>query len=841
MNDRDHAVVVGITGYPALGDLDAPVRDAKAIRAWLVDPKGGGLKGKNVALIRSKVSSRRSKASSRSRRPYQAQPNHGRVQRAFEKILDRAGQEGALDEQGYFGRRLYIYMAGHGLSFPLNEGALYTANATRDVQNHVVATGWFASFVGRKLFREYVLWLDFCMDQKIGLLPQSTPVPQAALGSPAPYACFLGFACPPNLRTVETEIKQDRDRVHGVFTWTILQGLKGAARRDPGEAITGESLFEHLMHSMKDYLKPEHKTNLMISRVPNIPTWDPDIVFVPAQSTNGGAGAPELLYPVRFTFPPDAKRKTAKIWSGSPPAAQELKVAGGNPEVEMEAGLHLVEVPGSGLRQGFEVTGSGPVVVTVDEPDELGDAVREPRPGATFELRVEPGDETSEIVIVDSAFGRYAATRGNAFWQRDVPFGLYKIQAKVGALLNEHILLLDRDEPPIDLQAPAVPSPAPLQGSAFVHEYHEAAIHDLSRKSPDVTAGQGAQIFIMARVWSPEGSSPGSEPWSGVKLLNEEGRVIVDLARDGDRNTYGDPAGSCLVAVSPGTYYLSERLASGRQIEQSLIACEGWRLEAYVLRSNESEGAGVPTTRRVSLLMNRIGSERREDFERLLESARLGLADERGILSDRLKELFMVKFDNPIAGLLGAHLLLVEAEKAEEGKGPDLSMLNTVVPVLRQMLGKHHSDVEVISMHCPDLSLHAKRRLVAPPMFSRSWRLASEVSRQRPSFVPLSVAQRVGLLYELDPYLVWWSDGTSRRAYKKQLMSWRDAQKDEAQRSRLVRSLPRERTAVPSMAPRYLRQPDKEALAGGGPTRQAKLQAARMQIPAAKLKEIWQS
>ncbi len=872
MNERDHAVVVGITRYPALGDLDAPVRDAKAIRAWLVDPKGGGLRVKNVARIISEPSSR-------PQRPYEAQPNDGKVKEAFEEILYRADRE-PRDAEGYFGRRLYIYMAGHGLSFSMSQGALYTANATPRIGNHVLATAWFQSFVDQGLFREYVLWLDFCMDRRIGLPPQTIPLKEVAL-SPAPgYVSFLGFACPPSSRTVETEIAQDRNRMHGVFTWTLLQGLKGAARK-PGEAITGKSLYEHLMHSMKDYLKPEHRSNGLISDLPDIPLWSSEIVFVQAPSPTQAGGVSEPVYPVTFTFPSGATGKEARIWSGNPPAAQSLRVTARKLDVELKAGLHVIELSAARLRHPFEVTGSGPVAVNIDEP---GEAVREPPPGKTFALSVQPGPETSEIVIVDNLFSRYAATKGNTFWQRSIPFGLYKVQAKVGSLLNECIVLLDRDEPPVNLQAPAVPSPAPLQGSAFVHEYHMAAIDGLSRKPPHVTAGQGAQIFLMARVWSPQGSSPGSEPWFGIQLLDDQGRVIADLARDGDRETGGDPVASCLVAVSPGTYYLRERLADGRQIEQSLIACGDWRLEVYILRSNDSGGAGVravrggagvSTTRQVSLLMNSLHAERRPDLERQLESARLALADGRRVLSDELKQLFMVKFDNPVAGLLGAHLLLVEAEKAKEGEEPDLGLLNVVVPNLRQLLGNRHPDVEAISLSCPDRNLRAKRGLVAPPMFSGSWRLVVEASQQRSSLVPLTLAQRVGVLCGLDPYLVWWSDKPTRRAYAKQLLSWRDSLIEQVPRPRRARPLPRPReAAMPPTAVLYEMQPDVgerraalrrstrsgayrlpagagRALAGdtdvqkprrpAAPTREAKLQAAQMQIPAAVLKEIWQS
>ena len=58
MNESDYAIVVGISRYPGLGmtpagdgNLNAPVRDANDVYAWLTSPHGGALPEQNVALI----------------------------------------------------------------------------------------------------------------------------------------------------------------------------------------------------------------------------------------------------------------------------------------------------------------------------------------------------------------------------------------------------------------------------------------------------------------------------------------------------------------------------------------------------------------------------------------------------------------------------------------------------------------------------------------------------------------------------------------------------------------------------------------------------------------------
>ena len=102
---------------------------------------------------------------------------------------------------------------------------------------------------------------------------------------------------------------QDENRIHGVFTWTLLNGLKHAVNAE--QFITGESLRNYLLNSMKDFMPEEAKAGSEVSLEPYVYA-DPGIVFGPKR-------APETQAGVRLTFPRSAVGKELRIWTGNHP------------------------------------------------------------------------------------------------------------------------------------------------------------------------------------------------------------------------------------------------------------------------------------------------------------------------------------------------------------------------------------------------------------------------------------------------------------------------------------------------------------------------------------------
>ena len=177
-----------------------------------------------------------------------------------------------------------------------------------------------------------------------------------------------------------------------------------------------------------------------------------------------------------------------------------------------------------------------------------------------FQLTIDPRDLSADIRLIGDGF-RSVDTRAGSLTLK-LPFGLYQMRIQIGRQVVEKVILLDGDWPkPVKVlaadQLPALPeitSAAPLPFTRASHEYQQdAARQSLTRV--DVTAGAGAELMVMARVFSESGNAdPAARPWDGVAVLDASGTLIADLATTGQHTSGGDPAGACTVALSPGAY-----------------------------------------------------------------------------------------------------------------------------------------------------------------------------------------------------------------------------------------------------------------------------------------------
>ena len=96
-----------------------------------------------------------------------------------------------------------------------------------------------------------------------------------------------------------------------------------------------------------------------------------------------------------------------------------------------------------------------------------------------------------------------------------------------------------------------------------------------------------------------------------------------------------------------------------------------------------------------------------------LEAARTALIDGRNLLAEgsgpELDQLLVSKFTNPIAGIIGAHLMLIA--RAQKVADPRFSpqMFDIVIRNLRQLVGTDHPDVEALAFQCADPTLRPQR------------------------------------------------------------------------------------------------------------------------------------
>jgi hypothetical protein len=795
-NPSDRALVVGISRYIGLRDeagnpsvLLGPVTDAKSIFSWLVDPLGGGLDQANIELIHSGQFAASSD-------PGTSGPAYQAVIAALKKIMDRT-----KDVQG---RRLYVYMSGHGFAPDVDRGALFTAECEDPSYPNVYATGWLNWFRAQQRFKEFVLWMDCCFDSMDSVPVEAPPVRTTPLVGPAGPR-FIGLAAQTGMRALECPIPQDRNEVHGVFTWTLLTGLRGAAVDKATNLVTGESLRAYLLNAMKDFIPADRRTAREISTAPNVLS-DP-----PAPGVVFGTQRVAPKFNVRLNVPaPDGDHVT--VWSGMPPQIiSTATVTGGAANVSLEPGVYAAEAASQALRAGFEVTAEAKIVELREHSPPFDPA----KANKVFTLNVSAVNSVVDaqttalgaaLTLVDSQFNRITSSFG--LIAGGYACGIYKVIVQFGSEIankSESIILLDHDIEGLKIAAPILPSAAPIADLTPTHEHHLEAAASLTLPQAAVAAppppiplpspglesldieppsgaaegareargGGGSAIGMLARFWTGQqptinDASLFPNPFEGVSILDDQGQVIIDLSTVPYRQT-ADPVASFATNVSPGVYLLRQAFDNGAILDRPIVATRDWQTNVFIRRASRDVGPKSETAPRlrsmgsVSLLMARPGASALDlnalsatDAE--IEGWGFALRDRRKISSVDAHQLLTGKADNPIAGIIGAHLALLGEQASPDGAKPNRDWLNEVIANLRALVGRDHPDVEALSLLCP-LAASRATLISAPPMYLRSWEVMSE-----------AMSDHAGDPSGLFPPNAWWKDW--HRAFDPLYMVW---------------------------------------------------------------------
>jgi hypothetical protein len=723
---NDHALVVGVARYPGLAvrgvsaDLEGPDNDAGAIRDWLVDPDGGGLDQANVTVIRSGDFAATPE-----------EPAAARIERELSRLEERT-----RDTQG---GRLYLYFSGHGFAPVLEEGALFTAEATPVRPSYVYAHAWLRWFRRAGRFREFVLLMDCCMTYRSSI-PVNEVLMTAEVTTGVPGPAFVGVAA----QTKQAlEHRTPDGTVHGVFTWALLAGLRGGAADERGR-VTGTSLKTFLHNALPEFLPAEVKRAGAVDLRPFVRA-DDGIVL------RRFAAPP--THRVTLRAPVTAAGHEVTIWTGRPHAAVVSQPLGsdGTWTGDLVRGLYVAEVAAAGLRQGVAVTGAGDVDV---ELATSGPPVAAPSAGQ-FTLEVVADNPAAAITVTDHRFELAWSDTGQVR-ERDLP-GVYRVRVELGRDIGsvaEEIILLDRDVLAHRVAAPPLPSPAPIPGGADAaagdaHPFAAAA----NRSGPyaAVVAG-GAAISLLV---------PG--PLAGLELFDAAGDRVADLI--------ADPAADDAVVwdrpVAPGAYVLRQTLSDGTAVEATIVASPDWVTQVALRRAPDGAVDDAAVFMRPA-----GGGPRGRDQDAVIEAARIALAQGRNLFGDgrgaRARRLLLADYLDPIAGMVGAHLLL----RAGVTGSASATAFDTVVRRLRGFVGWTHPDVEALSLRCADPGLRTGEPVTAPPMFKAGWDLLVAASYERPGLVPDAVWNRVHASTAVGPFFAWAVDGATRAAHERLMGEW---------------------------------------------------------------------
>jgi hypothetical protein len=380
-------------------------------------------------------------------------------------------------------------------------------------------------------------------------------------------------------------------------------------------------------------------------------------------------------------------------------------------------------------------------------------------------LKVETGDESAEVFIIDGRFTVVARGIGllNTF---SLSPGIYTVKVRVGfASREEHVVLLNKSEE-VQFSRINFPSPAPLADTGKTHEYHiGAAVRECQQVH--VYKGSESSIFVFVRDWTSEeksaaGGKPNSKPHIGLKLLDAQGKVFVDLETESISDGRGDPWAACNVQLNPGIYRLALELASGDVVEQTVVASKGWQTQVFLLQRGYGENC---SDRRAdllgaSILLSNSGFNPNDPRKRLVEAARLGLVNTRQVLPEPvISRILNGKFENPMLGIFGAHLLLAD-------KQLKLGLLAIVVANLRRLLGENkHPDVEALALRLG--TSRTSYIFEHPPMLRRSWWQVVGATIDKQGLVPVDsvAAQSAEHIWGEEPWLQWMTSAQSGTAH----------------------------------------------------------------------------
>lgn len=256
MGAKDYAIVVGITKYPALTPLDGPVADAEDFVRWLRHPRGGNVPDDNIKKILT------------SPNPPPGKPRPKRED--VDDELDAIYKLGVENDK--VGDRLYFYFAGHGFATSIQDAALLMANASSGTPGYNISGRPYADyFRTAAFFKEVVLFMDCCRENYFAKLTE--PPYERIVGDKAGLR-YYGFATQWSRAAREGPWGPQGEK-RGIFTLTLLDGLRDKVRRDAKGQVSGAELAGYVIATIK---KDERVQKL---RAPGDDPYKPEFDYDP--------------------------------------------------------------------------------------------------------------------------------------------------------------------------------------------------------------------------------------------------------------------------------------------------------------------------------------------------------------------------------------------------------------------------------------------------------------------------------------------------------------------------------------------------------------------------------
>lgn len=315
MADNDQAIVVGIGRYPRFkGDpLPGAITDANMMADWLAHSAMA-----NVTLITSEGLS--AQTGKETYKITDLRPHRSDIDIGFSGYTTNGN--------GRQGRRLYIYLAGHGFMPDYKSLALITAEASGDkFLPNIDGPGWAMWFADQLYFDEIVLWMDCCATRAYRYELGAPTVDSAAGRQNGRAKLFCGFAAQPSQKSFEGPYGKNGETM-GLFTAQLLRGLEGAAA-DAQNNVTSESLKKFMKTTLGAGTDGGTPAGSTVRQPPEFP-FDDDMVFAQAQ------------VPTYSLFVPVPDGEEIELFDGRLKSLGKFNASRGRIEAKLHTGLFKV-------------------------------------------------------------------------------------------------------------------------------------------------------------------------------------------------------------------------------------------------------------------------------------------------------------------------------------------------------------------------------------------------------------------------------------------------------------------------------------------------------------------
>lgn len=379
------------------------------------------------------------------------------------------------------------------------------------------------------------------------------------------------------------------------------------------------------------------------------------------------------------------------------------------------------------------------------------------------QLVLKSADPMAEVQLIDHRFN--PVQRGTGQIEVEVEPGLYLARASLGNRFTEQPVSVPDDQPDARVELPVIEfdSPIPLQKTRTTHEYHQ---HPVSVALTALLAGhegnEGGFLFCVRDAEAAPREVPQAyvQAFQGFRLLDSQGQVRLDLAPTAETFNLQDRLLLQQARLPAGHYQLEWR--QGPSMRLPVIIQSGLTTQWYALVQND---AGTPPQWRPDMAEAAVAysgarnANRPDNPEfRLAERARYCLTRGINLLVDtEMGRMLRARFDNPMLGLLAAHLLLRE-------QPPRLDLIEQVLVNTQKLLGADFPDVFALQLkfasmtHDDGRRRHSDLRPVEyPPLLRQSWDYLLEAAAANPDLIPTdSVAARISpALVNCGIWLAW--------------------------------------------------------------------------------------